>query len=121
MSGSFPAEIDERRLDEFNVSLGKHVVACVTDGAAVMVKFGKSIPCDHQLCYIHGIHLAVCDALYGKNETVICATASEENRDEDNSPYLSEDKELMNEDLILQLIWKISRKLHEAIIKRIKQ
>ena len=51
-SSSFPvevaAEIVERRLDEFNVSLKKHVVACVTDGAVLMVKFGKSIPCEHQ-------------------------------------------------------------------------
>ena len=48
ISGSFPAEVAaeivERRLDEFNVSLEKHVVACVTDSAAVMVKFGKYIP-----------------------------------------------------------------------------
>ena len=49
------AEIVERRLDELNVSLEKHVV-CVTDGAAVLVKFGKFIPCEHQLCYAHGIH-----------------------------------------------------------------
>ena len=64
ISGSFPAEVAteivERRLDEFNVSLEKHVVACVSDGAAVMVKFGKYIPCEHQLYYAHGIHLAVC-------------------------------------------------------------
>ena len=32
-------------MDEFNVSLEKHV-DCVTDGAAVMAKFGKSIPCE---------------------------------------------------------------------------
>ena len=46
MSGSFPgevaAEIVERRLDEFNVSLEKHAVACVMDGAAVLVRLGKS-------------------------------------------------------------------------------
>ena len=99
---SFPAEvaaeIAERRLDEFNVSLEKHVVACVTDGAAVMVKFGKSIPCEHQLCYAHGIHLAVCDVLYGNNATVISATESEEIRDEDDSPYLRQDEDLENED-----------------------
>ena len=83
----------ERRLDEFNVSLEKHV-GCVTDGAGVMVKFGKSIPCDYQLCYAHGIHLAVCDVLYGKNATVISATASEETRVEDDSLYLSQDEEL---------------------------
>ena len=61
------AEIAERRLDAFNVSLAKRVVACVTDGAAVMVRFGKSIPCEHQLCYAPVIHLAVSDALYGNN------------------------------------------------------
>ena len=48
MYGSFPAEVAAeivaRRLDEFNVSLEKHVVVCVTDGAAVLVKFGESIP-----------------------------------------------------------------------------
>ena len=102
ISGSFPAEVAaeivERRLDEFNVSLEKHVVACVTDGAAVMVKFGKSIPCEHQLCYAHGIHLAVCDVLYGKNATAISATESEEIRDEDDSPYLRQDEDLENED-----------------------
>ena len=65
----------------------------------VMVKFGESIiPCEHQLCYAHVIHLAVCDVLYGKNATVISATASEEIRDEDDSPYLSQDEELENED-----------------------
>ena len=63
-----------------------------------MVKFRKSIPCEHQLCYAHGIHLAACDALYGKNVTVISATASEKMRDADDSPYLSQDEELDNED-----------------------
>ena len=61
-------------------------MTCVTDGAFVMVKFGKSIPCEYQLCYAHGIPLAVCDALYGKNETVIFVTASVEMQDEDDSP-----------------------------------
>ena len=51
----------------------------------VMVKFGKSIPCEHQLCYTDGIHLSVCDVLYGNNATVIAATASEEMRYEDDS------------------------------------
>ena len=92
------ADIVERRLDEFNVSLEKHVV-CVTDGAAVMVTFGKYIPCEHQLCYAHGMHPTACDALYGKNATVISATAYEKMQDENDSPYLSQDEELENEDL----------------------
>ena len=82
--------------NNLNVSLEKHVV-CVTDGAAVMVKFWKFIPCEHQLCYAHGIHLAACDTLYFFN--AISATASEETRDEDDSPYLRQDEELEIEDL----------------------
>ena len=54
--------------------------------------------CSYILCYAHGIHLAACDALYAKNATGISATASEEMRDEDDSPYLSQDEELENED-----------------------
>ena len=80
-------------MDEF-----KHVVTCITDGTAMMIKFGMSIPCEHQLCYTHEIHLTLGDALYGKNETVISVTAFEEMRDEDDSPYLIQDEELENED-----------------------
>ena len=61
----------------------------------MLIKFGKFIPCEHQLCYAHGMHLAVCD---GKNATLISATVSEEMRDEDVSPYLSQDEEQENED-----------------------
>ena len=50
-----------------------------------MVKFWNYIPSVHQLCYAHGIHLALCDVVYGNNATVISATASEEMRNEDDS------------------------------------
>ena len=56
-------ETVQNKLLEFGLNLEKHVVACVTNGASVMVKFGKIIYCDHQLCYAHGIHFAVCDVL----------------------------------------------------------
>ena len=45
---------------EFGLYIEKHV-ACVTD--SVIVKFCRIIDCEHQLCYAHGIHLAVCDVL----------------------------------------------------------
>ena len=35
-------------------------------GASVMVKVGKLLPCYQQLCYAHGIQLAVVDVLYKK-------------------------------------------------------
>ena len=56
----------ENKLTEFDLSLKRHIVASVTDGASVMVKFGRIIECEHQLCFAHAIHLAVCDVLYKK-------------------------------------------------------
>ncbi|CAB3224184.1 unnamed protein product [Arctia plantaginis] len=37
-----------------------------TDGASVMVKVGKLVSCYQQLCFAHGIQLAVVDILYKK-------------------------------------------------------
>ena len=66
--GSMPAEkavaVVKKKLDEFGIDLDSGVVAATTDGASVMVKYGKSILPIHQLCLAHGIHLAVCDVLY---------------------------------------------------------
>ncbi|XP_043210081.1 uncharacterized protein LOC122375011 [Amphibalanus amphitrite] len=66
--GSMPAEkcldLLQGKLAEFGLELSKHVTCVTTDGASVMVKFGKSLPCEHQLCFAHGVHLAVVDALY---------------------------------------------------------
>ena len=64
----------------------------------MLVKFGKFIPYEHQLHYTHRMHLSACDTLYRKIATWISATASEDLRDKDDSPYLSQDKEPENED-----------------------
>lgn len=70
----------EDKLAEFDLSLEKHVVACTTDGASVMVKVGRLINCEHHLCYAHGIHLAVCDVLYKKTS----GSVSDMNMNEDS-------------------------------------
>ncbi len=66
--GSLPAEkaveLVSERLESFGISLSSDIVAATTDGAKVMVKFGRLIPSLHQLCFSHGYHLAVCDFLY---------------------------------------------------------
>ena len=53
IDGAMPAEkvveAVQNKLSEFGLDLEKHVVTYVTDGASVMVKFGKIIDCDHQL------------------------------------------------------------------------
>ena len=56
----------EIRLRDFELSFSE-IIGCTTDGAAVMVKFGKLIPSYHQLCYNHGIHLSILDVLYKKS------------------------------------------------------
>ena len=40
------------------------IVSIVSDGASVMKKLGKLSQVYDQLCYAHGIHLAVCVVLY---------------------------------------------------------
>ena len=86
ISSSLPAEVAanvvKEKLAEFHISLEKHMVPCVSDGAAVMNKMGRTIECEHQLCYGHGIHLAVCDALYPKSSTHLTITFSDENQPE---------------------------------------
>lgn len=46
-------------------------VAVVTDGPNIMLKFGRTIEAEHHICLAHGIHLAVCDVLYNKNNDAV--------------------------------------------------
>ena len=62
------------------------VVSIVSDGTSVMKKLSKISQLNHQLCYAHGVGLAVCDVLF-KNRSV-AHTAGEdydydENQDEE--------------------------------------
>ena len=58
----------EERLQLFGLDLNKDVVATLTDGASLIVKFGKETCPEHVTCYAHAIHLAVCDVLYKKTQ-----------------------------------------------------
>ena len=66
--GSMPAEkcvtMLEGKLSDFGLLLKHDVVAICTDGASVMKKVGALIPPQQQLCYAHGLQLAVLDVLY---------------------------------------------------------
>ncbi|GFT71633.1 BED-type domain-containing protein [Trichonephila clavipes] len=90
MSGSFSAEncvqAVETKLQEFGIITEKHLVACVTDGASMMVKFGKMMSCEYHLCYAHTVHLAVCDVLYNKQIDMVEHTVEVEDKshEEDN-------------------------------------
>lgn len=52
------------RLKSFNLDFEKDIVGMTTDGAKVMQKVGKLMSCYQQLCYAHGIQLAINDVLY---------------------------------------------------------
>lgn len=52
------------RLKSFGINLETEVIAMTTDGASVMVKIGKLVPCFKQLCFAHGIQLAVVHVIY---------------------------------------------------------
>lgn len=68
--GSMTAEnclrILKERLSKFDISLETDIVAIVTDGPNVMIKVGRLVCTEQQLCLAHGINLAVCDVLYKK-------------------------------------------------------
>lgn len=42
----------------------KRVYVSIIDGPSVVLKLGKLVNTEHQLCYVPGIYLAVCDVLY---------------------------------------------------------
>lgn len=69
-------EIIRKHLHEFNLSLDSDIVACTSDGAPVMVKFGRTSPSEMQLCYNHAIHLGVMDAI-GKDNSCEIENSSE--------------------------------------------
>lgn len=62
-------EIVRNHLFLFNLNLESDIVACTSDGAPEMVKFGKESPTEMQLCYNHTIHLRVMDAIGSNNNT----------------------------------------------------
>ena len=55
----------EKQLAAFGITnMQTSVVSIVSDGVSVMKKLGKMSQLNYQLCYAHGVHLAVCDVLY---------------------------------------------------------
>ena len=60
------AQLLSEKLEEYCLSVEQDIAGLTTDGASVMCKMGKLLPCEHQLCTSHGIHLAVTGCLYLK-------------------------------------------------------
>lgn len=90
------AEIVSKRLNEFGLDLDNHIVGCTTDGASVMIKFGREIKPYHQICIAHTIHLAVCDILYNKKLEVLTEENIEDS-DNDDEDHDSQENNLIFE------------------------
>lgn len=59
-------ELITEKLQEFDISLNNDVVSFTTDGASTMQKIGKLLTPKQQLCFAHGLHLALVDIIYKK-------------------------------------------------------
>lgn len=96
--GTMPAEkcveLVNKKLNNHGLRMEEHIIAATTDGAKVMIKVGKLIESDQQLCFAHGIHLAVGDVLYGETQkTSIEDDGSDsESMDEENSAFEIEEE-----------------------------
>ncbi len=90
ISGSMPAErgmeLIKKKLLEFGLDLEKDIIGISTDGATVMRKMGRLLPVAHQVCALHGLHLAITDVFYKKKE------ATEEDSDDDNEEEEDDDQ-----------------------------
>lgn len=71
-----------KRLAEFGLEFESDIVSTITDGAAVMKKFGRETAPLHTLCLAHAIHLCVCDVIYKRSEV---SQDQEENEEEHES------------------------------------
>lgn len=58
----------DSQLQRFKLDMDEHIVCCTTDGASVMVKFGRLVLSELQLCYAHAVYLAVTDVLYRRGD-----------------------------------------------------
>lgn len=92
INGTLPAEkvkvLVDSQLQRFKLDMDEHIVCCTTDGASVMVKFGRLVLPELQLCYAHAVHLAVTDVLYRRGHREELADVPErviESEEEDDS------------------------------------
>ena len=49
----------ENKLDEFESDIKTDVISSTHDGATIMVKYGRILGIISQLCYKHGLRLAI--------------------------------------------------------------
>ena len=71
MTSDRVVELVNEKLGTYSLNLDEHILCATTDGALVMVRYGKLVLPEHQLCYAHAIHLSVIDVLYNKHNKLL--------------------------------------------------
>ena len=126
LNAACATELWREKLLEFKVLLDSHIVALVSDGAAMMLKMGHEIHTEHQVCLAHGLHLAVIELLY-KTKAYIQALTPDEttNNSLEEVTYVDdlittekEDLDIQEDELQLELFSKlgsVTKKVHEVV------
>ena len=106
VKGSLPAEaLDElvkNHLEKFKIDMFNDLVSSTSDGAAIMVKWGRSIPCEHLLCVLHGINLAIIDVLYTKDDDDDLFNEDDDEDDDSDDDDDDEDDQLFGDDDVIE-------------------
>jgi hypothetical protein len=82
-------ELVAKKLDMYGLTLENDIICIITDGASVMTKMGRLSPTYHQLCFAHGVQLAVLDILYKRQ---VNSSSSETQSMENNSDSEDDDE-----------------------------
>jgi hypothetical protein len=104
MKGSHSADkiviLITKFLEEFGINVRTDLVATCNDGAAVMVKYGKLLEALSQLCYNHGIQLAIVSTLYEKTAINTTSQPDQSSEDEEDveTTVATDDEEEEGED-----------------------
>lgn len=91
MTSEVCVELLKERLSEHKLCLEKDIIGFTTDGASVMAKIQRLIPPMQQLCFAHGLQLAVIDTLYKKSVQVENVLIRDENSTDEDSDSDADD------------------------------
>ena len=82
INGRFAAEncvkLLEDKLESFQLNIRNDISCIVTDGASMMQKVGRLLPCEQILCFAHAIQIAIVNVIYKQ-------TKKEVDKDNDES------------------------------------
>ena len=72
INGRFAAEncvkLLEDKLESFQLNIRNDISCIVTDGASMMQKVGRLLPCEQILCFAHAIQIAIVNVIYKQTE-----------------------------------------------------